>query len=223
MLDQIINQKMKELVERGEIDKIVEDNLIKTLNNIVESSLRSYSDVGKALEKKLGETMLAGVDKLDFTIYRDTVISIIQKTLNETSATYAVAPVTDAINKFMDVIEKKEWQLSEIIGKFIEDIIEDADIHDEGQISLVVKDSSNSSVWIGFDKESGKDQDWNCKYRISIDKKSGRLWYFSIDDEPVNPLKTSSIYGFDEFLFKLYANRVIVNIDSPETSWSTYD
>lgn len=223
MIDQIINAKMQELIEKGEVDKIVEEHLKKAIASIIDSSLRSYSDVGKALEKKLNESMLSGMDKIDFTVYRDVVIGIIQKELNGTVAEYAAKPVQESIAKFMDVIEKKEWNLSEIIERFLEDIVEDKDMHEDGNISFVMKQSSHGTFWIGFDENPGKTEDYNCKYRIAINEKDGKLWYFTIDDRPVDPSKTSSIYGFDEFLFKLYANKVKVNIDSVNTSWSTYE
>jgi len=226
MIDEIVNNKLKELIEKGEVDKIVEDQLKKAINGIIENTVRRYGEVGKALEKKISETLMSGIDKLDFVMYRTAVLEVIQKQLNGTFLEHAVKPVEKMVSEFMDVLEKKEWNLSEIIEKFIEmEVISDKDPHESGEISLVVKQSDHGTAWIGFDEDEGKDKDYNCKYRIAVhlNKNDNKLWYFSIDDKPVSPSKTSSIHGFEEFLFKLYANGVSVIIDECDTSWSTYD
>lgn len=227
MIDQIVNDKLKELIEKGEVDKIVEDHLKKAINGIIENKVRSYGEVGKALEKKISEALMGGIEKIDFTTYRTAVIEVIQTHLNGTFLEHAIKPIEDTVNNFMDVLEKKQWKLSEIIQKFIEmEIIKDEDPNQSGEISLIIKESDYGTVWIGFDEDSGKRSDHDCKYRIALnlhrEKKDNKMWYFSIDDKPVSPMKTSSIHGFDEFLFKLYANRVEVIVDDCETEWSTY-
>jgi len=225
-MQDLIIKKVEEITANGKLDEIVTKEVTQAMQETVRNVLRSYGDVGKALEEKLKKDVMGGIEKLDFVQYAQTLTDLVQSSLNQSIVEYGVAPAKEAINKFVGALEKKEWKLSEIIEKFIEEEVKEEDSHGEsGEISLVVRESQYGSTWIGFDQKEGHDSEYRCDYRIAINDKDKRLWYFTKESEKMSPLTECQLTGFDLFLYKLYACQCTVEVDrnNCEIEWSTYD
>jgi len=225
-MQDLITKKVEEITANGKLDEIVTKEVTQAMQETVRNVLRSYGDVGKALEEKLKNDVMGGIEKLDFVQYAQTLTDLVQSSLNQSIVEYGVAPAKEAINKFVGALEKKEWKLSEIIEKFIEsEVIEDDSHGESGEISFFVKKTDYGSTWIGFDKEEDKSSDYNCDYRLAINNKDKKLWLFSKESNKISPLTESNLHGFDLFLYKLYACKCTIEIDESncETEWSTYD
>jgi hypothetical protein len=224
-MQELITKKVEEITANGKLDEIVTKEVTAAIQNTVRDVLRSYGDVGKALENKLKNDIMAGIDKLDFIQYSQSLLDLISSTLNKSVAEFGIEPAKEMLNKFVGSLEKKEWKLSEIIEKFKESEIDDDSHGESGEITLIVRPSSYGSVWIGFDFKGGVDYEHRCKYRISVDEKDKKLWYFTNEKEKLTPLSESNLSGFDLFLFKLYACQCTVIVDESDCDleWSTYD
>lgn len=224
-MQELITKKLEELTSNGKLDEIITKEITAALQNTAREALRSYGEVGKALEEKLKKELLSNIAGLDFTQYAKTMTDLMESSLNKSIIEYGIEPAKEMINRFVGQLEKKEWKLSEVIEKFKESFVNEDDRDESGVISLVVKPSSYGSVWIGFDEKEGQNSDYNCKYRLSVDDKTNRMWYFTNDKEKITPLTESNLTGFDFFLFKLYACQCTLILDEEECDleWSTYN
>lgn len=224
-MQELITKKVEELTTNGKLDEIITKEVTAAMQNTVRDVLRSYGDVGKALEEKLRKDILGSIEKLDFVQYSQTIIDLMQSSLNQSIVEYGVEPAKEVINKFVGALEKKEWKLSEIIEKFKEQEVDEDERDESGTISLVVRPSNYGSIWIGFDMKEDISEDYKCKYRISVKEKDKKLWYFTNEKEKLTPLTESNLTGFDLFLFKLYACKCTIEIDERncDLEWSTYN
>jgi len=174
----------------------------------------------------LEENLLHGMDKIDFVLFSKSITDLIESELNKTVIAIAIEPCKKMINDFVSNLEKKEWKLSEIIELYKErEVIPEAN-NESGEIAFVHEVSDYGTIWVGFGEESkGTNHRYQCKYRIGIDAKSRQMYSPIIDDKVVHPLNECGIYGFDLFLFKLYATgcTIIDDYENVETGWSTYN
>ncbi len=224
-MQEIIVKKMEELTSTGKVDEIVTKEVTTAIQNTIKRVLDPYSDVGKAMQEKLTNDILSGMEKMDFVQYASSLNSLVQAELGKGIIQYGLEPALEMIKEFGGQLEKKEWKLSEIIAQFIEQEVLPEEPHESGEISLVIEKSKYGSIWIGFDPESGHDTDYRCKYRISVNEKDGVMWFFSNEQQKLTPLIKSNLSGFDLFLFKLYACKCTIVVDESdcETEWSTYN
>jgi len=226
-MQDLITKKIEEITANGKLDEIITKEVTEAMQRTVRDVLRSYGDVGKALEEKLKKDIMSNIDNLDFVEYAQSLTNLVESTLNKSIVEYGIEPAKEAINRFVGALEKKEWKLSEIIEKFKESYIEDEskDENESGEIALFVRKNDYGSTWIGFDGNEKIDYEYKCKYRISVNDKDKRLWYFTNEDEKLSPLTESNLTGFDLFLFKLYACKCTIEIDENkcDREWSTYN
>jgi len=221
-----MNEKFDELVESGFIDEVVTTSLKASVAKMADNMFGSYSKMSKELEKYVEENMKLNFSQLGLGEYNKMVCDIVKAQLEETALGNATDRITKQINNIVGEVEKKEWNLSEIIEKFIGNEVSEDDQNEGGEISLHIKKSTWGSIYVSFDKEEGT-SDYDCEYRLSINdgekKNDKRLWNFEIKGKIPNPVKDPIIGYFDGFLFKLYANECQITVDDCETTYSRYE
>lgn len=225
-MEELINAKFKELTENGKLDEIITKRVSEFINNIISDSLSSYSDVSKSFKQKLNNRLIEGFEKLDFLQYSKVLTDLVECELNKTILEVGIAPVKEMIKNFTGTLEKKEWKLSEIIEKYKEEEVIPDEHGESGKITFIYEISDYGSILIGFDESlDRKTHRFQCKYQLMIDKKTKRLYSPTIEGVDTHPLNKVGIYGFDLFLFKLYAMGCTIDCDreNVETEWSTYN
>ncbi len=221
-MQNLINEKIKELTENGKLDEIVTQSAIKFIQNIVNETLSSYGDVGKKYKDRLQQSLLSGLESVDFVCYSKVLTDLIESELNKTVVSIGIEPVKEMIKSFTGELEKKEWKLSEIIERFIEEEV--SSDNESGEISFTHSISEYGSEHIAFDKEDNK-LPYNCKYRLMINTKTKKLYSPTVEGLGLHPISEMGLYGFDLFLFKLYAIGCTIECDvnKVETEWSNYN
>ena len=225
-MQDLINAKIKELTENGKLDEIVTKEATNFIKNIVNDVLSSYGDVGKMYKEKLKESLLGGLEKLDFVQYSKSLTDIIEAELNKSVIEIGIAPAIEMIQSFIGNLEKKEWTLSEIIEKYKDEEVIPDEHGESGEISFLYEKSDYGTEYVSFDKKDNYKNRYECKYRLMIDAKSKKLYSPNVDGIRVHPItEMGGLYGFDLFLFKLYAMGCTIECDAGnvDTSWSTYD
>ncbi len=225
-MQDLINAKIKELTENGKLDEIIEKQAINFIENIVRGTLESYSDVSKAYKQKLNEQMLSRLETFDFIQYSKTLSDLIETELNKSVLFIGIEPIKEMIDRFTGTLEKSEWKLSEIIEKFKDDEVIPDDHGESGEISFNCEQSDYGTYHISFDKDEDKAKRYACKYRLMIDGKTKKLYAPTIDGIGIHPMSEGGgLYGFDLFLFKLYAMGCTIICDEYdiEKEWSTYN
>jgi hypothetical protein len=226
-MQELINAKLKELTDNGKLDEIITKQTTDFINGIIKDALSSYGDVGSAYKKKLQATLLEGLDKLDFVQYSKSLIDLVEAELNKSVLSIAIEPAKEMIKSFTGELEKKHWKLSEIIEKYKQEEVIPDEHGESGEIAFIHEVSDYGTVYVSFSESSKKvDKRYQCKYRLMIDRKTNKLYSPNIDGMPTHPIKEmGGLYGFDLFLFKLYAMECTIECDvhNVETEWSTYN
>ncbi len=223
-MQDLINSKIKELTENGKLDEIVTKEATKFLQSIISDSLSSYGDVGKIYKEKMKSSLMEGFEKIDFIQFSQSLIDITQAELNKSIVEFGIDPAKQMIKEFVGGLEKKDWKLSEIIEKYKEKEIIPDDRMESGEIAFIYEVSNYGTIYISFDEEKGKkDKRYAMKYRLMFDS-NGRMYSPTIDSKTLHPVtETGGLYGFDLFLFKLYAMGCSIKLDPDDvdTTWST--
>lgn len=223
-LEKVVQDEFNKIVENGTVQKLIANRLEKTLDDIIEDSLRSYSDFGKNLKTLIGEAIKVDLTKLSLLDYNTIVTSIVKEQLDKTLFESVQQPIADAIGHYTGKLEKAEWKLSEIISEFIDKVVlPDADDERYGEITLHVKRSNWGSIYVSFDKDSDKDES-ECEFKLNLDK-DGTIWSFEAGNYKPHKgdIRKQPIHGsFDGFIFKLYAMKCTLILDESncETEWS---
>jgi|SRR6478735_4053318 len=218
-IEVIVQDQLNKIITEGKLEAIVRAKVEKTLEEIIQDMVRSYSDFGKGLKEEITKAFKVDFGKISAVDYNHIVVSIIKEELDKNMVQFVKEPISEVLSNYLGPIEKKEWRLSEIIEKFKQEEIEDKS--DGGEISLFVEVSNYGSTHISFDKEEGKER-YNCEYRMSINSKTGIPYSFSVGEYSLHrgDLRKASLHGaFDGFFFRLYAQQVKIIIDECDTEY----
>lgn len=224
-MENLINEKLKELTDNGKLDEIITKSTTNFVQKIVDDVLSSYGDVGKKYNEKIKTKLLEGIERLDFVQYSKSITDLIESELNKTVIEIGIKPAQEMIRSFVGDLEKKEWKLSEIIEKYKDEEVIPDEHGESGTIEFIHKKSEYGTTYISFDEEDKGKERYNCKYKLMIDKE-GYLYPPNVDGTPTHPIKEmGGLYGFDLFLFKLYAMKckIICDINNVEVDWPTYN
>lgn len=225
-MEKLINDKFKELSENGKLDDIVTKQVTNFITGIINDSLSSWSEVNKSFKEKLNTKIIEGFEKLDFIQYSKILTDLVESELNKSIVEFGITPAKEMIKNFVGALEKKEWKLSEIIEKFKDEEVIPEEHNDSGEIAFIREVSDYGTIYIGF-CESNKNitHRYQCKYQLMIDSKTKKLYSPTIDGVASHPINDICLYGFDLFIFKLYAMGCTIDcdFDDVETEWSTYN
>jgi SMC interacting uncharacterized protein involved in chromosome segregation len=215
----VVQDQLNKIIADGKLEEIVRTKIEKTLDDVVQDLVRSYSDFGKSLKDEISKAFKIDFERISAVDYNHIVVSIVKEQLDKKLIESVNEPISEEIKDYFGQLEKKEWKLSEIIDKFKQDVVEDK--HEGGEISLHIEKSNYGSTHISFDKEEGK-RYYDCEYRMSINSKTGIPYSFDAGTYNVHrgDLRTQSMHGgFDKFFFRLYAQKAIITIDECEPEY----
>lgn len=215
--EEVVQKQMNKLISEGFLEKVAREQLEKTVKDIIQELLRGYSDFGIALKKDIKSKLKVDLTRLDITEYNIMLMDIIQKEFHK-SLESAVKPIREIVMDITGELEKKEWTLEEIVDEFIECVMGDVgcSCDYEGEITVhAEEDVQHKWVTVHLDEESDKAQHL-CKYRFLFSTDEGR-GIFMYSKENVKQLDPD--YGFDRFLFRIYASRAAVTMSEYETHW----
>lgn len=215
----IVQQQLEKIINEGKLEEIIRVKVEKTLEEVVQDAVRSYSDFGNGLKEEINKALKIDFERISAVGYNHIVVSVVKDHLDKRLLEYIKDPIAQDIDEYLGQLEKKEWKLSEIIDKFKQDEIEDK--HEGGEITLHIEKSNYGSTHIRFDKEDEK-RSYDCEYQLSLDTKTGIPYSFQAGKyNPHNgDLRRSSLHGsFDKFIFRLYAQRVSITVDECDTEY----
>lgn len=220
-LEKVVADKFAEITASGFIEAQIKSAIEKTVKETIESCLRSYSDTGKLIEEKMKKALSLGATDWSLPEYNQLVATWVMDMVNKTLIVEGKAQIEKNLIEFFKPLEKNEWNISEIIEKFREDLSEDGE---HGEITFLVKVDNTPREYVDFyfDKEEGKDR-FECRYSLRVNK-SG-IWAANIDGDEAGKMKSPCLYGFDSFLFQLFATKakVIDDSDCVETYYGESD
>lgn len=214
-VDKIVNKIMSEFKEEKYLEKVIRKRLEKTIEDVVDDLMRSYSDFSKNLKEQIEKEMVVNLEDLSLPEYNALVLNWVKEIINDSIKDDLKQNIEENLKKFFKPIEKKEWRLSEIIDQFKESCGGD-DENFGSEISFHCEQADISSIemfHIYFDKESDTEA-YRCDHKLFIS--DGKISSIESRRGDITKSKFKDFYGFDQFLFKLYAGDVTVEVDEDD-------
>ena len=219
----MITQKIQEIESTGKLEQIIEKHVISCLDEVVKDSFTWNGSAKKALEKAIEGKLNVNLENIKLDQYQKITSKIVEDRLNETLIKDLKLNIEEVISKTTSILERKEYKLSEVISKFIEDIDTsfDGGMDDlYGECSLHIEKSSHGDYFhIYFDKETDK-RKYGCSNSIHL--KNGKIYHGTVDEKPFSPFLPINTNGFETFLFQLYCNNVSITIDEEDCELEYY-
>lgn len=214
MLDKIVQKKVASMMEDGTIEKKIEAELEKTINKSIEDIFCSYGDFTKSLKDQIQKVVCIN-DDLGLPGYGELVTKIVRTQLNA----HMEKQVADHVAGYIDKLLAKypsEIKISELCEQFKEYVSEDS-CSESNEITFTITESKEADGYfdIYMDEERNKDI-YSCKYQLRC--REDAVWSVQIDGWRVKPsskqLFAGCLFGFEEFLFHTYTNKVKVVRDA---------
>lgn len=219
-MNAIINEKLAELHTEGYLEKIIKKQLEDTIKDIVEDSLRSWSDFGKGLKEVVKNQLQINLEQLDLPSYNHVILEVIKTEVEKSVHDVGVAKMTEQLQELLGT--KKEFiNFSELLKEMVEDEckLNELDYEDVQEITVHADPDRSVLTFIYFDPEPGK-SNYRCKYRLVLDTE-GCINSIQISDKAFDQ-KTimGGLHGLEATLFKLYTHGTKVIMDDYETEFS---
>lgn len=218
-LNLIVNNTLSELKEEGYVEKIVKKQLEKTIQDIIEDSLRSYSDFGKELKGQVQNQLQFNLQRLDIPSYNQVVLNIIKTELERSIHEDGAKRIQESIQEILGTAEK-EYKLSDLIQEIVKQDCElnELDYDDYQEITVIIEDKYGSKH-IYIDPE--EDVSWyQCKYSLTLDDDM-TIRRAEIGDKSFdNKVIMGGLYGVDATIFKMWTRKSKLIIDRYDTSFS---
>ncbi len=223
-LNLMINDSLAKLKNEGYVEKIVKAQLEETIKNVIDRSLRSYSDFGEMLEKQVKEQLQINLSELDIPSYNHFIVSTIQDHFNAVLHEQGVNRMKEQLDELL-LHSKEDYKLSEIMKELVKEIedLDEMGYEDYHEMSMHIE-NSYCFTYVYFDAESDKDK-YDCKYQICVNQKSNVVENIKIREQRRHYRDTKEFkefdaktimggfYGMEQTLFKMYARKAKLIID----------
>ncbi len=208
-LTQAITDRMNHMVESGAMQELIDKQLQKTVADILDSSLRSYSDFGKAIKEKLDASLGRSLESVSFPEYShfisETIVATVSASINEAS----VSSLQDQLKEILAPVPKEIGArefftgLSKYFGSESEGVEIDAGYY------LPIEWSGNSddtAIYMTIDNH----------FKVSFyDHKNEGKWYIGYIEDDSERRITADLggathtFGVIGYLYKLYCTGTI--------------
>ena len=115
----MITEKVEEIESTGKLGEIIEKHAIDCINGVVRDAFQWSGTAKKSIEEALKGKLDINPENLNLLRYQKIVTNIVEEHVNRTIIKDLGDEIKSAVGKITEVIEKKEWKLSEII-KYLE-------------------------------------------------------------------------------------------------------
>lgn len=220
-LQQAVTDSFKKIVESGVIEAAIEKKLTETINSILDSELRSYSDFGKQLGAQVKSALNVDFSNLQLPGYNDLILRIVRKQVDALVTNSVALHVEEQMTALL-APPPAEIRLSKLVADFIEANKPDGCACGESDhISLLVEKSEHGYCHVYMDKDAGKSK-YSCDLQVHVNS-DGRVYSLKINDKEIGKsLFIGPMYGFDLDLFQMYAAGTKLIVDGDEDSIDTY-
>jgi hypothetical protein len=210
--EQTVKETMDELASNGFIKKTIKDQLEKTIKESVSNVIRSYGDFGKALDAKLVEALGVDFKSLELPNYNQLVSNWVRDIVDATLIAQGKDQMQKNLADFFKPLEKTEWKITEIVEAFRKSVLEEDMSNADENITFIIE-RERSFTHFYFDEESGKEK-YRCKHRVGLHE--GHIFTVNVDGIEGKNVKFDNFYGFESFLFKLYAAKATIIDDGDD-------
>lgn len=218
-LEKMMIASLKKIKNEGLVEKVIQEQIEKTVKSIINDLFHDYSDFGQDLKKKLSEAAKVNLEDIDLPIYNVLIENAIRDQTRQIMTDEHRKLIGQRINDIFKVEEKKEWKFSELIEEFVKESSKYNNDRAGEQISLHIDDKRSTLCFINFDEKSNKKQ-YSCDNSIVIDVKTGKIHSAELGDRRTKSASDNrfigSLRGFEALVFRLYSQGCVIKIDDCE-------
>lgn len=208
----MVIDSLDNIIKEGYVENKITERLKETINDIVDDSLKSYSDFGKNLKGVISNSINLNAEELSLPEYNQLILNAIKNKLDIVMTNEGIRKIEQDIESLLSG-EKKNWKMSELIEKLKEEFSDEARESEWEEISYHEERSNYSSGlnFIYFDHEPNK-KSYECEYRLVI--KGNRINSVTSGSKKYNKsFVYEKLYGIEKLLFKLFASCVDFELD----------
>ena len=229
-LEKTVEQELKKIVDSGDLEKLIQENIKETIAKITRQSLSSYSAFGKDLEEKISKSFCLDLSRITIQEYNTMMLSYITDEIDFYMKSEMKNIIAERIKKFFQPLEKKEYNISEIVEEF-KDYAKQKKAIELGEDYLregfditchVLTDHSvgydDNYIDLYLDIKADK-RKYACEWGIRMKKNEG-FWHIDTPDGELHKARNKIMGGFEKLLFQMYSQRV--NIICDKSDYDTY-
>ena len=234
-IENIVKNKTQNLIESGDIEKMVQENIEKSVKSAIGSLFGGYS-FKSDIEKKLAEEIDPILKNIDLSAYKEVVharaIQIIESTLDADLSEKAQEQY-----KKLFMIDDKEIKLSDIFEMVREYFTDDRECSYGEYFTFIIneKDERDNFIWteIYFDNESDQNKD-DCDFFIqSLKHKDGnnRITRLKLDrfmqkqEDKLMLFRPGHLVDFERILLNMFLkdSNFIIDISEGDVNTALFD
>ncbi len=200
-LNDVVSTHLNQMCTDGSLEKMIQEQAEKLVNDLVKESMQSYGPFGKAIRKKLDESLQNSLSYVTIPEFNRFIGEALIQSYEHVLNVHAVDKVKELVDynlhpvkaeltaqEFLDGIKDaaRHWDLNS------EELVLDWDMHgDSSAITLIIENNTRVTL---YDHKSSNEH--------YIGYLSNDSYVFS------GPLFNSThCFGIDAYLYKLYCSR----------------
>lgn len=215
-LAQLAHDSLAQLFESGKVKEMIDKQVESTLQQVIKSSIETYSPFGKALAEHIKSLLPAEFKELELDNYNQFVMNMIQQKLGLLQNAEMRADIEKMLDEMFKAApaEIKLSQFSESVREHFKDSNYSNNEHFTFRLEI-----DGQWTHIDIDEEPDK-QKYACEYRVSA--RNGEVYSLRINGE--DPKKTLFIgphYNFERTLMQMFYGKTKLIIDCDEDDIDT--
>jgi hypothetical protein len=211
------------VVESGAIEQAIEKQLTETISGVIREQLRSYSDIGKAIEAQVKASLNIGT--MELPSYADLIGKIVRRQVEAGMQNEATRHLEKNIAELL-APAPAEITLEQLIEDFINHRLEYSgdDIRGDSFTLLIEHSEGSTDVYkhIHIDPEHGT-RKYSCAIQLDVTP-SGEVYGLKLGGRDLkDQLFVGPLYDFERKLFQLFTakSKLIVSDDADASDFDT--
>lgn len=218
-MDEMVKKAFEEIQSSGFIENQIKINLEKVVKETVAELLQSYGEFGKGLRNHLLTELKFDPSRLNIEGYQSLLLDTTKGLIDHAIRVEGVEAIKTALDRlFGDAPD--EIKLSELVNKMKHFMLEHGNAYADGtEFTFIVKrENDDYFTYIALDPKPGKTF-YQCEYRIGVTNREGSIFTAYVADRSFNSREVmNGLYGFEAYLFKLYAHKTIIIMDEEDVN-----
>lgn len=227
-INAIVQGSLQQMFDSGKVNEMIEKQLENTVGEIIRSTLREYSDFGKALRQAIEGQLPTKFDEVRLVEYNHFIIAAVQRRLHSLLHDEYEAE----LNKMMDAMLGREingpLKMSDLAKRIRDEFKSDdpCSCGSDDNFTFLHETSDYGGGWIYFDQSERKSK-YECQYQLGYIN-DGEVFSVKVNgNDPKKDLFMGPHYGIERLLMTLYFRKATLEIDCDasdiDTSLVDYD
>lgn len=205
-IQDIVNAKVLEMAQSGDIQKQVEGGVQRAINKAIETQFESYGNITKQLNKALDENLKVDESRINIPCFTAVMTEVVNSTINEFFKGQAADKLHELMDKKLSPLPD-EMSLVEFVNLICKEwYVDDWDSRDDVDDYATVEFKKSEYSWYDlkiWKKEEGRPLGRcnSCDLNLTISK-DGKLQGRHGSTDPYY------LFNVDALIFKAYAQGI---------------